>query len=146
VLGPNVTIDWILSQGSNKALEFLRGSSIDRGRPTGRRPRSSPGNAVFPSFCQNLGRPLVSGLSCDLGRRSRGNLLSLSWCDNADKDFIIRMLLASAGAVPLTVESRIGFRHGHLDSGNVSAGPRIRLKDLVVEADQRDLRAIRQRN
>lgn len=34
-LGPNVKISWILSQGSNKALEFLRGGSIAFGQAGG---------------------------------------------------------------------------------------------------------------
>jgi sulfonate transport system substrate-binding protein len=34
-LGPKVTIDWVLSQGSNKALEFLRGDSIQFGQTAG---------------------------------------------------------------------------------------------------------------
>jgi len=34
-LGPNVTINWVLSQGSNKALEFLRGNSIQFGQTAG---------------------------------------------------------------------------------------------------------------
>jgi sulfonate transport system substrate-binding protein len=34
-LGPDVTINWVLSQGSNKALEFLRGDSIQFGQTAG---------------------------------------------------------------------------------------------------------------
>jgi sulfonate transport system substrate-binding protein len=34
-LGPNVKINWVLSQGSNKALEFLRGGSIEFGQTAG---------------------------------------------------------------------------------------------------------------
>lgn len=34
-LGPNVKINWVLSQGSNKALEFLRGNSIQFGQTAG---------------------------------------------------------------------------------------------------------------
>ena len=34
-LGPKVTINWVLSQGSNKALEFLRGDSIQFGQTAG---------------------------------------------------------------------------------------------------------------
>ncbi len=34
-LGSGVKIDWVLSQGSNKALEFLRGGSIDFGQTAG---------------------------------------------------------------------------------------------------------------
>ncbi len=34
-LGPAVRIDWVLSQGSNKALEFLRGNSIQFGQTAG---------------------------------------------------------------------------------------------------------------
>lgn len=34
-LGPKVTINWVLSQGSNKALEFLRGNSIQFGQTAG---------------------------------------------------------------------------------------------------------------
>jgi sulfonate transport system substrate-binding protein len=34
-LGPKVSINWVLSQGSNKALEFLRGSSIQFGQTAG---------------------------------------------------------------------------------------------------------------
>jgi sulfonate transport system substrate-binding protein len=34
-LGPTVTINWVLSQGSNKALEFLRGNSIQFGQTAG---------------------------------------------------------------------------------------------------------------
>jgi sulfonate transport system substrate-binding protein len=34
-LGPGVRIDWVLSQGSNKALEFLRGNSIQLGQTAG---------------------------------------------------------------------------------------------------------------
>jgi sulfonate transport system substrate-binding protein len=34
-VGPNVKINWVLSQGSNKALEFLRGGSIDFGQTAG---------------------------------------------------------------------------------------------------------------
>jgi sulfonate transport system substrate-binding protein len=34
-LGPDVKIDWVLSQGSNKALEYLRGNSIQFGQTAG---------------------------------------------------------------------------------------------------------------
>ena len=34
-LGPGVTVQWVLSAGSNKALEFLRGRSIDFGSTAG---------------------------------------------------------------------------------------------------------------
>jgi len=34
-VGPGVKINWVLSQGSNKALEFLRGGSIDFGQTAG---------------------------------------------------------------------------------------------------------------
>jgi len=34
-LGPDVKINWVLSQGSNKALEFLRGGSIAFGQTAG---------------------------------------------------------------------------------------------------------------
>jgi sulfonate transport system substrate-binding protein len=34
-LGPNVKISWVLSQGSNKALEFLRGNGIQFGQTAG---------------------------------------------------------------------------------------------------------------
>jgi sulfonate transport system substrate-binding protein len=34
-LGPGVRISWVLSQGSNKALEFLRGNSIQFGQTAG---------------------------------------------------------------------------------------------------------------
>jgi sulfonate transport system substrate-binding protein len=34
-LGPQVTINWVLSQGSNKALEFLRGNGIQFGQTAG---------------------------------------------------------------------------------------------------------------
>jgi sulfonate transport system substrate-binding protein len=34
-LGPNVKISWVLSQGSNKALEYLRGNSIQFGQTAG---------------------------------------------------------------------------------------------------------------
>jgi sulfonate transport system substrate-binding protein len=34
-LGADVKIDWVLSQGSNKALEFLRGNSIQFGQTAG---------------------------------------------------------------------------------------------------------------
>jgi sulfonate transport system substrate-binding protein len=34
-LGPNVKINWVLSQGSNKALEYLRGNSIQFGQTAG---------------------------------------------------------------------------------------------------------------
>jgi sulfonate transport system substrate-binding protein len=34
-LGPDVQINWVLSQGSNKALEFLRGGSIQFGQTAG---------------------------------------------------------------------------------------------------------------
>jgi sulfonate transport system substrate-binding protein len=34
-LGPDVRIDWVLSQGSNKALEFLRGNGIQFGQTAG---------------------------------------------------------------------------------------------------------------
>jgi len=34
-LGPDVRINWVLSQGSNKALEFLRGNSIQFGQTAG---------------------------------------------------------------------------------------------------------------
>jgi sulfonate transport system substrate-binding protein len=34
-LGPNVKINWVLSQGSNKALEFLRGNGIQFGQTAG---------------------------------------------------------------------------------------------------------------
>jgi sulfonate transport system substrate-binding protein len=34
-LGPDVRINWVLSQGSNKALEFLRGNSIQLGQTAG---------------------------------------------------------------------------------------------------------------
>ena len=34
-VGPEVTIDWVLSQGSNKALEFLRSDSIQFGQTAG---------------------------------------------------------------------------------------------------------------
>ncbi len=34
-LGPDVRIAWVLSQGSNKALEFLRGNSIQFGQTAG---------------------------------------------------------------------------------------------------------------
>jgi sulfonate transport system substrate-binding protein len=34
-VGPDVTLDWVLSQGSNKALEFLRSNSIQFGQTAG---------------------------------------------------------------------------------------------------------------
>lgn len=34
-LGPEVRIDWVLSQGSNKALEYLRGNAIQLGQTAG---------------------------------------------------------------------------------------------------------------
>jgi sulfonate transport system substrate-binding protein len=34
-LGPDVQITWVLSQGSNKALEFLRGNSVQFGQTAG---------------------------------------------------------------------------------------------------------------
>jgi len=34
-LGPNIQVNWVLSQGSNKALEFLRGRSIVLGSAAG---------------------------------------------------------------------------------------------------------------
>jgi len=34
-LGPKVKINWVLSQGSNKALEFLRGDSVQFGQTAG---------------------------------------------------------------------------------------------------------------
>ena len=34
-VGRDVTLDWVLSQGSNKALEFLRGNSIQFGQTAG---------------------------------------------------------------------------------------------------------------
>ena len=34
-VGPGVTLNWVLSQGSNKALEFLRGNSIQFGQTAG---------------------------------------------------------------------------------------------------------------
>ncbi|HTJ90451.1 MAG TPA: aliphatic sulfonate ABC transporter substrate-binding protein [Acidocella sp.] len=34
-LGPNISVSWVLSQGSNKALEFLRGRSIVLGSAAG---------------------------------------------------------------------------------------------------------------
>jgi sulfonate transport system substrate-binding protein len=33
--GPKIAINWVLSQGSNKALEYLRGSSIEFGQTAG---------------------------------------------------------------------------------------------------------------
>ncbi len=34
-VGPGVSINWVLSQGSNKALEFLRGNGIQFGQTAG---------------------------------------------------------------------------------------------------------------
>lgn len=51
-LGPEVTVQWVLSAGSNKALEFLRGRSIDFGSTAGSaallgRANGTPVKAVY---------------------------------------------------------------------------------------------------
>ena len=127
-LGPNVGVQWVLSAGSNKALEYLRGRSIDIGSTAGAAALLGRANGTQAKVIYVFSRPewsaLVTRPGSGIARLSDLKGRRVAATPGTDPNILLLRALATVGLgraditlVPLQhQDGRLALDRGDVDA------------------------------